>query len=335
MKKNDVDFSLDDRKLKKAYRKAKIKSTIRTIVIVILVVIPLFIVFTKINVMVTYKMGTAYYDEVQKALDVTKPNAYVSQANDTIGIFGASGQYTVSKKIGGKSIVLYNENSRYGFADFVIPNRFIMGAGWGGGQAAGEWPVSFDKSGNLSMMAFHPDIKYKEYKDDLSLLSKISSDSLVEMTLSFDKKYKAEELLSILPNAKISEILIDGYTVEQMDKYKMEASQYDGKAAFIQEYDFIRVGVSSMINYDAEADITENYSKYLEKLQYNYKYTYYKDRFKELYNTLKSKGELEGKNVDIIGVVVYGNTDELKQLKSNPHIKASSVGIVTKDVIFK
>lgn len=58
---------------------------------------------------------------------------------------------------------------------------------------AGEWPVNFDSSGNLTMMAFHPDIKYKEYKNDIALLNKVSSDSLLEMTLSFDKKYIAYE----------------------------------------------------------------------------------------------------------------------------------------------
>jgi hypothetical protein len=37
----------------------------------------------------------------------------------------------------------------------------------------------------------------------------------------------------------------------------------------------------------------------------------------------------------INGVVVYGSPEELQKLKSNPHNKASSVGIVTRDIIFK
>ena len=50
---------------------------------------------------------------------------------------------------------------------------------------------------------------------------------------------------------------------------------------------------------------------------------------------LKNKDQLEANKVDIIGIVVYGSPEELKQLKSNPHIKASSVGIITKDIIFR
>ena len=96
MKEDDMEFLLDDEKLKKAYKKSKKLNTIRTIVIVILLVIPLYVV----NGMVTSKMGTRYYDELEKVLEITKPNIFISKANDTIGFFGASGQYTVSKRIG-------------------------------------------------------------------------------------------------------------------------------------------------------------------------------------------------------------------------------------------
>jgi hypothetical protein len=334
MKEDSMEFLLDDKKLKKAYKRAKLLSTFRTIIIVILVIIPLYIGFTKINVRVTYKMGLEYYDEVQKILDITKPNAYVSKVNDIIGFFGASGQYTVSKVIGRKSVELYSEDSRYGLVGIIEPNRVFMTSVRGGGHTAGEWPVNFDLSGNLNMMAFHPDIQYKEYKNDLDLLHKISPDSLLEMTLSLDKKYKPHELSSILPNVNISEILIDGYSKEQMDKYRMEAMEYSGKATFIREYDFIRLGMRTF-GWGSGFELQDKYNDYLEKLLFNYKLKYHKDRFTAIYNTLKDKEQLDIDKVDIIGVVVYGNPEELQNLRSNPHIKASSAGVITKDVIFK
>lgn len=333
MKEDDMEFLLDDEKLKKAYRKSKISSTIRTILIVILVVIPLYVVFGKINAKVTYKMGTEYYAELEKVLEITKPNTFISKANDAIGFFGASGQYTVSKEIGRKSIEIYDQNSSYGLGSKGL-NRFLMYSSRGGGQKAGEWPINFDSSDNLTMMAFHPDIKYKEYKNDIASLNKVSSDSLLEMTLSFDKKYKINEISGILPKIKISELLIDGYTDEEMEKYKKEALEYDGKATFISEYYFIGFKGSRLFDYEAN-EVSKNYEGFLNNLQYDFKNIYYKNKFKGIYSTLKSKDQLASNKLDIIGVVVYGSPEELQQLKSNPHIKASSVGIITKDIVFK
>ncbi len=336
MKEDNMEFLINDKKLKKAYKKAKFLSTVRTIVIVILVIIPLYIAFIKINTRITYKIGTEYYNEVRKILEVTKPNAYVSKADDVIGFFGASGQYTVSKVVGSKPIELFEEISRYGLVGNIEQNRVIMSEGRGGYHKAGEWPVNIDKSGNLVMMAFHPDIQYKEYKNDLALLNKISQDSLLEMTLSFDKKYKANEIAEILPDANISEILIDGYSEDEMNKYKKEAKEYDGKATYIREFDFVRFAVDGGLKYDAAAEVSEKYKNFLEGLQFDYKYNkQYKDRFSTIYSTLKAKDQLQGNKVDIIGVVVYGTPEELQKLISNPHIRASSAGIVTKNIVFK
>jgi hypothetical protein len=215
MKENNNELILDDKVLKKAFKKAKLLSIIRTVIIVIMVSIPLYFAFTNINTRVTYSIGTKYYEDIKKELEITNPKAYISKVNDIIGFFGASGRYTVSKEIGfRRNIELYEEYSRYGLAFGVAPNRVLMFESKGSMHRAGEWPVSTDKSGNLKMMAFHPDIVYKEYKDDLALLEKLSPDSLLEMTLSLDKKYKADEILEVLPDANISELLLDAYTDE-------------------------------------------------------------------------------------------------------------------------
>lgn len=336
MKEDNMEFLINDKKLKIAYKRAKFLSILRTIIIVILVVIPLYIAFIKINTRITYKMGMEYYNEVKKILEVTKPNAYVSKSNDAIGIFGASGQYTVSKVIGDRSIELYEEISRYGLVVSMASNRVLMYEARGGYHNAGEWPHNIDKAGNLVMIAFHPDIQYKEYKNDIALLNKISQDSVVEMTLSFDKKYKANEIAEILPEADVTEILIDGYSEEEMNKYKKEAKEYDGKATYIQEFNFVGFPVSRGLKYDAVGEISEKYNNFLEDLQYDYKYNKaYKDRFRTIYSTLKAKDQLQGNKVDIIGAVVCGTPEELQKLKSNPHIKASSAGIVIKDIVFK
>ena len=330
-----MEFLLDDARLKKAYKKSKFLSTLRTIVIVIIVIIPLFVVFSIVNVSVTNKLRTEYYAQVEKVLELTKPNTYISSANDIIGFLGARGQYTVSKRIGRwKSIELYDQSSSYGLVAIKDLARFTMSSN-SGGQKSGEWPINFDSSGNLTMIAFHPDIKYKEYKNDISLLNKVSPDSLLEMTLSFDKKYKVTEISRVLPKTQVSELLIDGYTDGEMKTYKNEAIEYDGKATFIRDFSFIGLKTSEMFKCNALGDLSSTYKKFLDNLQFDFKNTYYKSKFSNIYSTLKNKNQLDVSDVDVIGVVVYGSPEELQQLKSNPHIKASSVGIITKDIIFK
>jgi len=330
-----MGFLLDDDRLKKAYKKSKFLSTLRTIVIVIIVIIPLFVVFSIVNFIVTNKIRTEYYAQVEKVLELTKPNTYISSANDIIGFLGARGQYTVSKRIGRwKSIELYDQNSSYGLVAIKDLARFTMSSS-SNGQKSGEWPVNFDSSGNLTMIAFHPDIKYKEYKNDISLINKVCSDSLLEMTLSFDKKYKVTEISRILPKIQVSELLIDGYTDAEMEKYKNEAIDYDGKSTFIRDFSFIGLKTSEMFKFNALGDLSGTYKKFLDNLQFDFKNNYYKSKFSNIYSTLKTKNQLDVSNVDVIGVVVYGSPEELQQLKSNPHIKASSVGIITKDIIFK
>lgn len=133
-----------------------------------------------------------------------------------------------------------------------------------------------------------------------------------------DKKYKANEIAEILPDTNISEILIDGYSEDEMNQYRKKASEYDGKAAYIQEYYFIGFGVKSSIKFETAAEISEKYKNFPDDLQFDYKYNNgYEKRFNTIYSTLKAKDQLQGDNVDIIGAVVYGTPEELQKLKSN------------------
>jgi hypothetical protein len=120
-----------------------------------------------------------------------------------------------------------------------------------------------------------------------------------------------------------------------MNEYREEAAKYYSKSTFIREDEFIRLGVSALFEHDPVSDFAECYKKFLDNLQYDFKSSYHRDRFRSIYTVLESKGHLEGEDVDIIGVIVYGSPEELMKLRDNPHVKASSAGIVTRDIIFK
>lgn len=51
-------------------------------------------------------------------------------------------------------------------------------------------------------------------------------------------------------------------------------------------------------------------------------------KYLEIYNELNNKGYADTSKVPILGVVVYGTKDQLNHLVNNPHIKASSFGVI-------
>ena len=111
---------------------------------------------------------------------------------------------------------------------------------------------------------------------------------------------------------------VDAFTNSDLERYKKEAREWDGKATFISEYDAL--GVSVM---EYHGDFNGNYYNLRESLKIS------KDtKFNEIYNQLVTEGYTDSTNVPILGAIVYGTKDELKSLIGNPHIKASSFGVV-------
>ena len=230
-----------------------------------------------------------------------------------MGFLGGRSDFSVSRLVGGKAVVLENRAAPFG----LIPQLFIS-RGWGGGQSAGDWPSSLWENGYTKMIFFHPEISYKEYKNDLTELDKISGDKLIEVGISFDKPYMGADIPTILPNVKKSWYWVDAFRKEDLERYKKEAKEHDAKSTFINEYYVLGVSRREYYEYDLR-----DYDSLLWLLKSS------KDtKFNEIYNELVTKGYTDRTNVPILGAIVYGTKDELKSLIGNPHIKAASFGVV-------
>ena len=298
----ELDEIFDDNKLNMAFKKGVKKSTRKTVVVVLIVI------FVS-NAAITIKLSNEKYDFNKAYIKLHVPNGYISKSSDSIGFLAGRGEFSIARDIAGKPVVLEHRASLFG----LIPQVFISrGAGVGG--SGGEWTVNYWENGYRKMIFYIPEISYKEYKNDLAKLDRISGDKLIELGLSFDKPYKVADISMILPNVKISWYWVDAFRKDDLARYKKEAIEYDGKATFIREDEVLGVGVK---------DFNRNYLNLCESLKSSKEVGH-----NEVYNELVTKGYTDSSNVPILGAIVYGTKDELMSLTGNPHIIASSFGVV-------
>lgn len=317
---NNMDSLFNDKNIKKALMKKKLKSYFKIIGIFLL----LSIFSLGFN---SYYMSKAYMEdlnEMERIITLTIPNGYISRSIGQLGFFSGLTSYTISKGPTKSTLSLeYDERtSAYG----LFPPRFGSSIETHSLGESGKWTINLNAKGYKSMILFHPEITYKEYLNDLTLIDKLKDNQIAELTLSLDKIYKPDEIDKIIGDTKVSWILLDGYSDSAMEEFKMEAMEYDAKASFIKEFEF--VGFNNSPDTNICAQFRSNYNEFITNLTSNYKSQLYKERFKNTHDNLIKKNNGKVEDTGIIGVVVYGNKDELKNLLSNPHIKASSMGVI-------
>jgi len=313
---NELDQIFDEDKLDRAIKKGKRKSTKRTVLISLLIACLVFVLITVGNTTLTINMSNKTFQAMSAYIKLTVPNGYISKSVDTFGFLGGRSNYTISRTVGNKPVVLEERVQPFG----LLP-QFIMTRGQGSGQVAGDWPSTYWEYGYNKMIFFHPQITYKEYKNDLANLNQIGNDKFIEVGLSFDKPYTISELSNILPNVNISWYWVDTFTKDDLDRYEKEATEYDAKATFISEFDALGVDIiPSMSNESFGSD----YNSFL----YNLKISKNK-KFLDIFNSLNSKGYTDPSKVPILGTIAYGTKDQLESLIGNSHIKASSFGVIT------
>jgi uncharacterized protein YdaT len=320
MNENLTDDQLDEifnsEKLDQAIRKSKQKSTRKTILISILVAVFVVIIFSVGNTALTIIMSNKAYNKTNAHVKLSIPNGYISKSVDTFGLLGGRTDYTICRILNGKPIILENQMRTFG----IIPQFTMSRQQITAEHIAGQWPTNYWEYGYNKMIFFHPTITYKEYKNDLSDLSQISNDKVIELGLSLDKPYNISEISKILPDTNINWFWIDAFKSQDIQQYQKEAKEYDAKAAYITEYDALGV---SMGYFKGMGNFSSQYNDFLFNLKASQD-----SKYLEIYNELNKKGYADASKVPILGVVVYGTKDQLNNLVNNPHIKASSFGVI-------
>ncbi|WP_461207363.1 anti sigma factor C-terminal domain-containing protein [Clostridium sp. DL1XJH146] len=307
----------DDEKLEKSIKKGKRNSTIKIIIISIIVGVVIFVMGMFINTKISMEMSENSFNNIETITKLTVPKGYISNSIDILGFLGGSGNYSISKTVGNKTVVLKENISNFGVFSSNVVSRY-QGIGI---HASDDWPENYWENGYRKMIFFHPDIDYKEYKNDLALLDEVPDGKIIEMGISFDNKYSVSEVYSLFPEINKTWIWINAFTDKEMEEYKMEANEYDPKACYIDEFNIS--GISITDDYYLYNDTEDKYQELLDLLKTS---TY--ARHNEIYNELVEKGKESADSIECLGVIVQGTKEDLKELLENPHIKASSFGVI-------
>lgn len=313
----DIDSLFDDKKLKKSVKKAKIKSTLRIVLIALIV----FICGSILNIIISLKLSEKKYEMDEAYIKLTVPNGYISESNDIIGFLGGSGSYKIAKKIAGTSVILEDRLSLFGV---IAPINYYRSSG-NGYHTAGDWPVNLWENGYKKLRFFHPNLQYKEYQNDLANIDKIPDGKIIEMAISFDKPYKINDLYTIeseLKPANITWVWLNEFTEEKIKEYQYEIENYDAKATGIYAEDTIGISL-----YNSHDLTTSSYVEYYDEILENLEKSYSTEHNK-LYEEIKSKGKTSSSDAEILGVVLQGTKEDFKNLIENPIIKASSFGVI-------
>lgn len=318
----DIDNFLDEKKLKRSIRRAKINLTIKIICISALV----FILGSAINNKLSLKYSNMSYEKEEAVVKLTIPNGYISESSDFMGLLGGTSFKKISKNIGGKNVIINDSITKFKINGELAINTYGRANGGGYSNSDNEWPVSTNKYGYKKLRFFHPELDYKEYQNDLDNIDKIPDGKIVELAISFDRAYSIYELNMIqnkLKNVEIKWLWLDEFTNKKMKEYKYEIDNYESKAAGIEEGDVIGIECYNPKYFNKE-DYNEKYDELISLLD---KSPYI--NHKELYDEIMERGITSAEDAEILGVVVHGTKEELKEIVGLPIIKASSFGIIT------
>lgn len=321
----NIDDFLDENKIKKAIRVAKIKLTFKIIAVSIIV----FIIGSFINSKLCLKYSLAAYEKDEAVVKLSIPNGYISESSDFFGILGGTRFMKISKSIGGKNVIINDSVTKFGLngeEKSEHTDRYDRTNGGGPNESESKWPVSTWKYGYKRLRFFHPELQYKEYQNDLSIIEKVPDGKVIEMAISFDKPYKVDDIFFIqekLKPAKITWIWLDEFTKEKMDEYKYEIENYDSNANGVEENDAIGIECYNSVNFSFR-DYNEKYDEVMERLGKSPMIGH-----KTLYNEIMERGKTSSEDAKILGVVVHGTKEELIELINNPLIKATSFGVIT------
>lgn len=320
LEKNNI---FDDKIFKRKMRRMKIKQSLKTLVILFITLI-IFIPFNEKESRERSRdeqLKQEYWNELQIK------NGYVSSVSSNFDILGGQMNITYSKTIMGKPVILGEYSRQFGYLkDLRDKNSDDSWRGTKGSAHVGGWTIDYYYTGYRTLEFFHPEINYKEYRNDLDYLDEIEDNKIMEVALSFEKAYKIGDLFTLqhkLKNAQITFIWLNEFTEEVMKEYKDAAENNYSKSVGIREIHAIGINSYGKRNYDYTS-YGGDYNELMNKLK-GVEHSYYN----ELYKEIEARGFTKVEDAKVLGVIVQGTKKDIEEIKDLPFIKASVIGVIT------
>ena len=323
---DDFNDNFNDNEIKKAIRKGKRKSLIRNTIVALIISVITIILAIIINNIVYIKSSNEAINKIDIDIESTVPTGYVSKSNFTQGFLGGRVDYTISKKVGDRVVALERKSKFYGL------NKPLTGYGIQYSDVTNsKWDrISTWEDGYRKMLFFHPNINYKKYPNDLSSINNMSDDKVIEMAISLDKGYSKDEIADIafdMRNINTKWIWLDTFSQAQMREFKEEVKNNNPKSCGIIESQVRGINYNNGNIYSGITDINGMYNSWLEYLRDGNENNITNEVNKNLYEQLIKDGKDNASNIEILGFIVEGSKNDLKELINKPYIKASTFGV--------
>ncbi|WP_286911123.1 anti sigma factor C-terminal domain-containing protein [Clostridium sp. UBA1652] len=302
-------------KLRSPIKRAKFLSSLKTTIISFMIFIILGFFALILNSHVLSDIAQKKEKNLWSLYNIAKPNAYLSNTQIDNRLMTGDIEYVRYRFLGKKLITDGNYKEDYSYIPFINGVYGSTGDNLYSNIASSEQEledmINYNKVGKRIMKFYHPSIQYDNYINDLEVLDNIGSDKVMELSLSFDIKYSLDEVKNMLPK----EITLNWYWVDTLTD---KPSETRPKPIFEESEVY---GIKALDGQGRPmVNPEENFIGSLERLS---------DSYNSLFNRLSNgKDKITKDDLKVVGVVVSGDVESLKNLKGKSYIKAASLGAV-------
>ncbi|MFJ7826634.1 anti sigma factor C-terminal domain-containing protein [Psychrobacillus sp. NPDC096623] len=321
---NDLFDGKSTSVISKVVKKAKRKTILRNIGISLFVIVFLIITLSFSWFIIIRGSQEKAMRDIELFSRITNPNiVLLGSQNESNGVFEGILTFNRYKEIEGIPVDWSNQVVMYslfgGISRFTGNHSPIQLEDKEDGLVR-----YYDRETKQRMLSFyHPEVLYKQIRNDLNTLNNFTDDTLVELGVSFNQKYTLKEVRELIPeNITLKWYWVDTYSEEDTESLNTNINEYNSNSTELATkiYGFSENSIDS--------SMSETY--FIDALQMglNYKDGKYFGEFNRIYNNLKGvSAKLAAENIEIIGVVVTGTAAELKRLEDLEMIRASEFGV--------
>ncbi|WP_078554309.1 anti sigma factor C-terminal domain-containing protein [Bacillus alkalicellulosilyticus] len=331
MKKNKEQFEEDlfnqDLPIE-LFKKAKRKVIVRNILIsgILFFILTICIVITNSKLLNNKAMNIQWEEEL--LYKIARPNTYMTHAQLNDGFLVGELEYSTYKLLG-DSPVFSGVLSR-SYSILPLTNRMYGSSNSNVFQVKQENEGKFryyNKFAQKVMNFYPPQVEYtsEQLEQDLLKLNNFPDDTLLEVSISFDRGYSLNEINDMIPtNMTPSWYWVN--TISDGMLNSLKGGEFGPEAAkplnANQVYGFNGIDSMGQLIDNPEINFINLISSGAEMKGR------YQSEMSRIYDQLKNGADEPTKeNIEIIGVVLTGTVEALSTLEEKPFIRASSFGI--------
>lgn len=295
-------------------------SIIRTAIVSFIILIIVSFAVLILNASVLNKKSNKEVQLLTNYFAIAMPNAYVGSIQSDDRIMSGEIDYVRYRFLGDKPITDGSYKKSYTYMPLINgiygDNDDYLFYQSGDSETDLDKVSKYNKAGKELMKFYHPSMKYNSYENDLENIDDISSDKVMEISLSFDKAYSIDEVKNMIP----SDVTLNWYWV---DTFTENDEKISSESA-LNEY-YVR-GIKALSNQGEAINSPEE--DFISAINTGQKHNF-SNEYNKIYDLLSNgKGEINKSDLKIIGVVVSGDTKSLNTLKDKSYIKAATIGAI-------